>query len=123
MPEIAQLIDAKEGYNAVIVNLESGKPVFFPVVVWGLVEEEGEEPVRDGGNGPEIGHMIQQGVIPLICAPDRKAQTLQPAYLYDGFIGISSPGDKIENWNEDADEFLAMKAAGMLEGVEPRAWN
>jgi hypothetical protein len=123
MPEIVQLIDAKPGFHAVLVNPVTGQAEFHPVVLWGLIEEEDS---AVGEVGPETATLVQQGIVPLIVPPDRKGQTLQPAYLYEGCIGVSAPNDAVENWVGEAAEYLAMRAAGRLNSggqVETPTWH
>ena len=126
MPAIVQLIPARPGYKAVFVNIETGKPEFRDVVVWGLIEEEGEPVACDCPDcqGQEAME-ISQGVVPLIVSPERRGYTLQPAFLFDGCLGVADPNDTLVAWSARASEYLAMKAAGMLEEqqVEKPTWN
>lgn len=126
MPEIVQLINAEPGFNAVIVDLVSGKPEFHPIVMWGLIEEHDEQVSGSGDQETDVICDVNQGVVPLIVAPDRKGATLQPAFMFDAFIGIAAKSDGLEQWVKPAEEYLAIKAAGLLEEETPekdRKWN
>jgi len=125
MPAFVQLIDAKPGFSAVIVNAKTGEPEFHPIVLWGLIEEADERD-DDCEECGECAGFIRQGIVGLIVPSDRVGYTLQPAYLCDGCLGIAAPGDTKELWVTRAGEYLAMKAAGMLDADKeelPQKWN
>ena len=122
--EIVQIIQAAPGHQAVIVNQQTGKPEFHPVILWGLAcdEEESTEMAED-----QYLVSCTQAVLPLVVSRNPAHRgTLIPADLVPGYIGIAGANELPSQWEKLALEWKQSQVAVGSEVGKPPTdykWN